>query len=576
MKNQLVYFSNIRAIIIENLKAANQEVLIAVAWFTDTEIINTLLDVSDRGVKISIIIYDDKINNKDLFQNLYYKKADIRVSEKMMHNKFCIIDNSTVINGSYNWTNKANYNSENIQVSLNDSHLSRLFVDQFYSLQKFCKKIDDHFKYALNNINQLEQDFARFYETLKAKKFPYFYKLENFVPHEMHFNPKIKNGFFLINNDIDELNFYRLKFYLEKGFNLTQVQKITMNSFSCPKYFENIVELKNVNSKIIPVQNKSYVVEESIRRFSGNGGNVYSIDFNGNIIIKKIQYLDKINNKYYIVSYLYGSTKVLDQRLNEIKFNGRFCALIPNVGIISYLGVYKHGLTDLNGNLLIQFLFDEYKLIDDSTVEFYEYPHAYSKYSEYYDQIIVENYVKTKNPCYKVHKLDIKTMNFYSLGEIHNNEKETEYFFDSDDNYNFKEFYLKCSGVAITLKRFKEIKRDFERYTYKSVLQKTLYAEQLSKTHSYKLSPLSKTIHSNNNECYVATLVYKDNNHPKVDYLRNYRDNNLNNYVLGRYFIVLYYKFSPEFVKFIKPYKKLHRLIEFLLNVFIYVRKSYF
>ena len=33
-----------------------------------------------------------------------------------MHNKFCIIDMKTVISGGYNWTNKAQYNDESIEI----------------------------------------------------------------------------------------------------------------------------------------------------------------------------------------------------------------------------------------------------------------------------------------------------------------------------------------------------------------------------------------------------------------------------------------------------------------------------
>ena len=42
----------------------------------------------------------------------------------MMHNKFCVIDRSTVINGSYNWSYKARQNHENITVSTNAEELA--------------------------------------------------------------------------------------------------------------------------------------------------------------------------------------------------------------------------------------------------------------------------------------------------------------------------------------------------------------------------------------------------------------------------------------------------------------------
>ncbi|TAE00475.1 MAG: hypothetical protein EAZ97_05805 [Bacteroidetes bacterium] len=33
-----------------------------------------------------------------------------------MHNKFCVIDSDIVLTGSYNWTNQAQRNDENITV----------------------------------------------------------------------------------------------------------------------------------------------------------------------------------------------------------------------------------------------------------------------------------------------------------------------------------------------------------------------------------------------------------------------------------------------------------------------------
>ena len=146
MSNQTVHFKNIRAKIIDNLKQAEKEILIAVAWFTDELIIQTLNDCANRGVLISIIIYDDKINNKDLFRKLFNMNANIRLSRKLMHNKFCVIDDNIVINGSYNWTYSAKSNDENIQITENNHDLAYEFKIQFLNLFDKCKEINDYFK----------------------------------------------------------------------------------------------------------------------------------------------------------------------------------------------------------------------------------------------------------------------------------------------------------------------------------------------------------------------------------------------------------------------------------------------
>ena len=51
-----------------------------------------------------------------------------------MHHKFMVIDQSSVITGSYNWTRSAaEYNHENI-VLLNDAGIAKSYQDEFNRL----------------------------------------------------------------------------------------------------------------------------------------------------------------------------------------------------------------------------------------------------------------------------------------------------------------------------------------------------------------------------------------------------------------------------------------------------------
>jgi len=113
------YFENIQGEIIKELSSSNNSIKIAVAWFTDKEIFISLCKKIEEGLEIEIILLDDEINrssgiNYDLLKQNKGKVWFINYSEELplMHNKFCIIDNNIVINGSYNWTNKAKRNHE--------------------------------------------------------------------------------------------------------------------------------------------------------------------------------------------------------------------------------------------------------------------------------------------------------------------------------------------------------------------------------------------------------------------------------------------------------------------------------
>ena len=46
-----------------------------------------------------------------------FNQINDTITDKLMHNKFCIIDNDLVITGSYNWTFKARLNDENVIVN---------------------------------------------------------------------------------------------------------------------------------------------------------------------------------------------------------------------------------------------------------------------------------------------------------------------------------------------------------------------------------------------------------------------------------------------------------------------------
>jgi hypothetical protein len=69
--------------------------------------------------------------------------------------------------------------------------------------------------------------------------------------------------------------------------------------------------------------------------------------------------------------------------------------------------------------------------------------------------------------------------------------------------------------------------------------------------------------------CFIATMVYGDYEHPQVLVLREFRDDFLAHFLLGRSFISFYYKYSPGWVKALKRNKIINKSIEKALNVFI-------
>ncbi|CQR46594.1 Archaeal transcriptional regulator TrmB [Paraliobacillus sp. PM-2] len=133
-----VYFSAIQNKIIEKIREAEYTIWIAVAWFTDKKILNELIKKSNEGVNVRLIVNDDKTNAGFQFEDHFetIRLAPRGQHKNIMHNKFCIIDNRIVINGAYNWSKRAKYNNENIEIKENNPGLAQQFAKEFKNLVK--------------------------------------------------------------------------------------------------------------------------------------------------------------------------------------------------------------------------------------------------------------------------------------------------------------------------------------------------------------------------------------------------------------------------------------------------------
>lgn len=153
------YFENIQDVIVEYLLQAKHSVKIAMAWFTNPVIFNTLLKICKRKNKVEVIILinNDLINNRTNglpFDKLIQADAKFYIAEppQLIHHKFCIIDDKIVIDGSYNWTILAEKNNdENIVVIKNGKTIDS-FVDVFDQMIDKYKRINSMPGHVPENI----------------------------------------------------------------------------------------------------------------------------------------------------------------------------------------------------------------------------------------------------------------------------------------------------------------------------------------------------------------------------------------------------------------------------------------
>ena len=166
--------------IVSKINDAKENIDIAIFGYEEIpEITNTLKDARSRGVSIRYV-YDEASNPK----NTYYKNNNILLdianefsndlksneTNKIMHNKFIIIDNQIVITGSMNFskTSTSGYDNNDILI-INSPQIAQLYKAEFEQMinGKFHNAKD---KLNLNNEFVLQDSKIEIYFSPKDKQ----------------------------------------------------------------------------------------------------------------------------------------------------------------------------------------------------------------------------------------------------------------------------------------------------------------------------------------------------------------------------------------------------------------------
>ena len=142
------YSHKIQNAIQKELFKANSSIKIAVAWFTNDLLFQPLLLKLAAGVSVELILNKDDINcsddNEVDFDEFVKAGGVLRWNDtnQLLHDKFCIIDDNVVIYGSYNWTNKAEYNEESIAIAKGENSTTQFYVDKFVNFSKKYPQVE--------------------------------------------------------------------------------------------------------------------------------------------------------------------------------------------------------------------------------------------------------------------------------------------------------------------------------------------------------------------------------------------------------------------------------------------------
>src|SRR5690348_221107 len=88
------------------LNNAKSEILVVTSWFTDKDLLDVLVEKA-KNIKVDLIIGDKEENNKLDFEQIKRAGGEyVKIQNSgygLMHQKYCVIDKSLAIHGSYNF-----------------------------------------------------------------------------------------------------------------------------------------------------------------------------------------------------------------------------------------------------------------------------------------------------------------------------------------------------------------------------------------------------------------------------------------------------------------------------------------
>ncbi len=403
-----------------------------------------------------------------------------------------------------------------------------------------------------------------------SKSYPYFYKIID-VKH----NPN--KIFYILIRSIDDISNIKKYFpnsnmfpynaeHVLKPYWKGRYNKEKINSYD----FVEFDNLENENKIIVPFEKKSCIVE--IHK------TVLKIDMDGNKVGEEDFFTYKIGNNYFLEGF--SSDKFLKiNHSQELMFftsnsiGSRILVISEKLNNKKY-----YGITDQKNSFFIPLNYEKYELKED-----YIFLYSYPNLKLIKNKNGFDYYVATENKNEddaKITKFNISTKSVENQDFINSNNFKS---LNGPDNIYISDFNE--TSIQNLIKYIVARKYEIKILTFIVILNK-IRKENLKLKYDKNLFDLvDATIRIEpeliqgaycgytKKSCYLATHIYQDINHPNVEYFRNYRDDVLNKYFLGRIFIKYYYKYSPSLVLKLKNKTVFNNVIKTFLDMVIVLIK---
>lgn len=131
--------SDCTAVILREIKNAHQSIYIQAYSFTSAPIAKAVADAQKKGIDVKLILDKSQMRKNRYSSAKYFVNQSVPVwidyKPAIAHNKVIIIDNNTVITGSFNFTRAAQKrNAENLLI-IHDPGLAMLYFDNWKKRQ---------------------------------------------------------------------------------------------------------------------------------------------------------------------------------------------------------------------------------------------------------------------------------------------------------------------------------------------------------------------------------------------------------------------------------------------------------
>jgi len=207
-----VYFSpggGAQGAIIETFEEARSNIIVAMYLFSNVDLADALIAAQKGGIRVRVVVdgsQDQRAYSRGRY--MYENGVSIRVdrshmitaaeSQGIMHNKFAVVDDSTIITGSYNWTQAAEIqNEENLLIIREAPDIARRYMAEFEKLWKQSVSYD--VKQLSTPLILQASDKLALRENTGQKAYV------QGVVHDVHFSTR--SGTFFINFGPDRADF---------------------------------------------------------------------------------------------------------------------------------------------------------------------------------------------------------------------------------------------------------------------------------------------------------------------------------------------------------------------------------